>query len=424
MPCVLEEWQAREILHRLYKQYGSVRKLASVLGVSKSTLHRCLKNEQSIPPILRVKLCTIMPEEELVQYLKGKELLKKYGLLDEKNRLNKTLLLALLDAIMQEETMKETVLNYLLKYYKQDLVQHLSETLPKLELRWTSDFEKWLTEKKSKPISRQTLKDYKNIWFKCLEGKVLGWHLLKQLEAKKMMCFDNNYHPTGWLRQIFRHYVRYLYSIGKIDWDTYSRLLIAVPGRRYGRKVSQKVIREKEVILTLNTLSEKGRRDLLTLYKLMLFSGIRFMHVLEVLNNWRPHEELYIPYLNRNLKRLECKEDFCRYYLGKENSIKPAGFMFFPKQLLPLINIYRGKMPRRRRISKIVRKWNCLAPKYIRIYALREMKRVIGDNDVYRFIVGKFGELSVSARHYMDLLEEADSVYPNYIHHIQQLFEV
>jgi len=32
------------------------------------------------------------------------------------------------------------------------------------------------------------------------------------------------------------------------------------------------------------------------------------------------------------------------------------------------------------------------------------MRRVLGDSDVYRFIVGKFGELTVSARHYMDLL--------------------
>jgi|GEM_PF-6323652 len=40
---------------------------------------------------------------------------------------------------------------------------------------------------------------------------------------------------------------------------------------------------------------------------------------------------------------------------------------------------------------------------------------VLGDSDVYRFIVGKFGELTVSARHYMDLLEEADSEYPRYL---------
>ncbi len=241
--CVLEEWQAREVLHKLYRQYGSVRKLAEALGASKSSTHRWLKGE-SILVLIRMKLCEMLPEEELVQILKGPELLRKYGLVDEEGRLNKPLVLALIDALMQDEALKDEVLNYLLKYYKRDLQERLSEILPKIVLEWSPDFERWLTEKKSKPISERTLRDYRNLWYRCLEGKVLGWHLLKQLEGNKMLCNDGKYHPTGWARQIFRHYIRYLYASGKLDWDTYSRLLLVVPGRRYGRRVSQKVVRE------------------------------------------------------------------------------------------------------------------------------------------------------------------------------------
>lgn len=72
---ILKEWQAREILQRLYQQYRSVRKLAQILIVSKSTLHRILRNEQSVPMSLRARLCEIIPEEELIQILKGKEIL-------------------------------------------------------------------------------------------------------------------------------------------------------------------------------------------------------------------------------------------------------------------------------------------------------------------------------------------------------------
>lgn len=230
-----------------------------------------------------------------------------------------------------------------------------------------------------------------------------------------MLCFDNEYHPTSWTRQIFRHYIRYLYSIGKLDWDTYTRLLLIVPGRRYGRKVSQKVVREEDVVNSLRTLDEKERGDILTLYMLILGSGVRFLHALDALNNWNPDEELYIPYLNRNIKRLECFDEHCRYYLGKENDIKPAAFTYFPRVLLPLVKTFAGKLPNRRRIEKITKKWGCLPPKNIRIFALREMKKVIGDNDTFRFITGKFGELTVSARHYMDLLEEADKTYPQYV---------
>ena len=62
-----------------------------------------------------------------------------------------------------------------MKYYKQELMERLRKTLPKIELRWTPSFETWLTEeKKSKPISQRMLNDYKNYWFLCLESKVLG----------------------------------------------------------------------------------------------------------------------------------------------------------------------------------------------------------------------------------------------------------
>ena len=40
------------------------------------------------------------------------------------------------------------------------------------------------------------------------------------------------------------------------------------------------------------------------------------------------------------------------------------------------------------------------------------MLNTLGDNDVTRFILSKFGELTVSARHYRDLLIETDKIYP------------
>ena len=59
-------------------------------------------------------------------------------------------------------------------------------------------------------------------------------------------------------------------------------------------------------------------------------------------------------------------------------------------------------------------------PKYIRTYALRQMLNTLGGNDVTRFILGKFGELTVSARHYRDLLKEADKSYPVYVDYLEK----
>ena len=88
-------------------------------------------------------------------------------------------------------------------------------------------------------------------------------------------------------------------------------------------------------------LKEK-RPDIHLVYLLMLYSGVRFEHVVNTLKNWSPDEVLYVEYLKSNIKRLTCLETHCRYYLGKETDIKPAAFMFFPRNLLPLIEGYEG----------------------------------------------------------------------------------
>jgi len=177
-------------------------------------------------------------------------------------------------------------------------MEKLAETLPKIELRWNEDFERWLTEKKSKPISKRTLCDYQNLWHNCLEGRTLGWHLLKQLEGYKMMCRNGKYHTAGWARQIFRHYIRYLYSVGKLEWDTYSRHLLTIPSRKYGRKLAQKPILKEEILNTLKKLREAKRFDIYMLCLLILSSAIRFEHALRVLKNWMPNEVAYVSYLN------------------------------------------------------------------------------------------------------------------------------
>lgn len=56
-------------------------KLAQMLGVGKSTIHRILKGEQEPPGIVRARLCEILSEDELMEIMKGEQLLRRYGLL-------------------------------------------------------------------------------------------------------------------------------------------------------------------------------------------------------------------------------------------------------------------------------------------------------------------------------------------------------
>lgn len=419
-PGTLTREQRLEILRKL-TQEKPITKLSSELGVGRASIYRYLKQEREIPPDLDPKLCSTLNEDEILSILNNKQLLESLGLV-KNNELNLPLLLTIVNVVLEHPEGKEVVLKQVTKRFKSELQELLSTTLPRIQLEWSGDFEKYLTEKKSKPISQGTLRDYRNVWFNCLEGKTLGWHLLKQLEAKKMKCSDNEYHPTGWIRQVFRHYVSFLYSIGKLDWDTYSRLRIIVPGRRYGRKLSQKVIRREEFIRTIRIFDEKSRGDLLTLYIILYSSGARLKHVLQMFNEWNPSDVIYVQYLNRDVKRLECFKKHCRYYMGKENSIKPVAFIYFPRFILPLVKTYVNRLPGRYRITKVARKWNCLAPSKVRTLGMRDMRRVIKNEEVVNFILGKFSELTVTSRHYMDLLSEADNLYPRYVDHVLEVF--
>ncbi len=104
---ILDEWQAKEVLIYLHEKRGySIRKLAQMLEVGKSAVHKIIQGKQEPPGIVRVRLCDILSEEELLQILKGKQILLQHRIIDEKRRLNKPLALAIIDALMQDEVAK------------------------------------------------------------------------------------------------------------------------------------------------------------------------------------------------------------------------------------------------------------------------------------------------------------------------------
>ena len=376
-----------------------------------------LKRQVGIDDSKLRKLLSFLTFSEFRDILSSRKLLESLGIIEPDGRVKYAVAMEIIKYATKDPVLRQQIIGYVVKHFKEEVRKALGVVAISIDLVWSDDFEKWLTEKKSKPISERTLRDYRNFFRVCLEGRELNDQLLRELEKPKILCRDGKEHSTGWLRQVLRHYIAYLYAEAKLDWDTYTRLLMVIRGRKYGRKISQKPIKEEDVAKTLNILREK-RPDLYMLYMLILSSATRFEHVLEVLKSWNPDEELYVDYLRRNIKRLECLETHCRYYLGKETDIKPAGFMFFPRELLPYVERYRGKIPGKRRVEKVVKKLGGLMPSTIRTFALRKMKRILGEDNVYRFITSKFGEITVLGRHYLDLLKEADLRYPDYAKHV------
>ena len=69
--------------------------------------------------------------------------------------------------------------------------------------------------------------------------------------------------------------------------------------------MSRKPIALEDVARTLEVLREK-RIDIYMLFLFMLFSAVRFEHSLRLFREWSPDEIVCVPYLNCNVKRLEC----------------------------------------------------------------------------------------------------------------------
>ncbi len=84
--------------------------------------------------------------------------MERYGLIDYQGNINKPLVLALIRTGLEHKELRDIILREVARKHKQELIELLG-----IELKWDEDFERWLTERKSKPLSPQTLRDYRNL---------------------------------------------------------------------------------------------------------------------------------------------------------------------------------------------------------------------------------------------------------------------
>ena len=89
-----------------------------MLEVGKNTVRRINQGKQGPSGIVRVRLRNVFSEEELLQILKGIQISLQHSIIGEKGRLNRSLVLAIIDVLMQDEIASGVVLGYHIKYYK------------------------------------------------------------------------------------------------------------------------------------------------------------------------------------------------------------------------------------------------------------------------------------------------------------------
>ncbi|RLG82263.1 MAG: hypothetical protein DRO40_08100 [Thermoprotei archaeon] len=82
---------------------------------------------------------------------------------------------------------------------------------------------------------------------------------------------------------------------------------------------------------------------------------------------------------------------------------KPCEWIYFPKDILPLLEKYKGAMRDRRKVSSYAKDHGLLRPKLLRKLHWRIATKIIQDKDIARFIQSRLGELRISETRYGDI---------------------
>ena len=415
-PNRLDHETRLRILRFAVEKHGK-QAVMKALGVSRVTLWRYLNGRQEIPDdkILALFSSGLVSRGEFESLVAATERLRALGILREDGSIDYGLALEVLALAKNDEYLKQALLRFVVQEFREDLKKMFGVSLAGVRLEWSEDFEHYLRERKKrrKVLTEEQLKKYRNLFKRELEGKELSEELVEYVAR----------HRNGWLRNIFRHYVRYLYHKRRISGETMAWILEVVPSRSYKLDVRIYPVNLEDLRKTLEYLKQQ-HRGYYALYRLMLESGARLEHALRMLAEWAPEERVEIPGYGFT-QRLVCLEDqgFCRYYLGLREGNKPCEWIYFSRETLRLLQDagLLGKQLRRELVSRYAKRHSLVRPKYLRKIAWQLMRKTMG-YEAAAFAQSRFGELRVSERRYSDLLGESDEKITGYITLISSLF--
>jgi intergrase/recombinase/predicted transcriptional regulator len=402
----------RRILDKVREKLG-YNKTAEVLDISKGALHNYLHGVRKISDEVVEKALQYLTESEFREIVQGVELLKATGIVKEGGAVDYSLALQVVALAMNDEYLKNAIIQLVVSRFKEDVRKALGISFAGVKLHWTEDFEQFLVERKKrrKVRSQETLQYYKSIFLRYLEGKELSEQLIDYVVN----------HENKWLRNVFRHYIQYLYHKRLISPETFGWIMEVVPSRGYKLDVRPYQISLEDVVKTLQHLKQHHEKYYL-IYRLMIESGLRISHAIHIVKTFNPKEVVEIPEIYLETSRLVCFSDkgFCRYYVGIKGSQKPCEWAYFSIKTLKMLNECIGNSFDRRTVTRYAIRHGLLAPKYMRKVSWRLMVKVM-PREVARFIQSRFGELKISEARYEDLLSEADEYYQKYLSLLQSI---
>jgi len=396
----------RAILEAVKNKLG-FSKACEALDIAKSSLYRYLSGERKVPPDVIKRALKFLTRSEFESIVSEWDKLKALGIIKENGVVDYGLVLRILAVAAKDEYLKNAILRFVVENFREDLRKMLGVSFAGIKFEWSEDFERFLVERKKrkKVKDAETLSYYRSLFLRYLQGKELSEQLIDYVVN----------HENKWLRNVFRHYIQYLYYKRRISPETFGWIMEVVPSRSYKLDVRPYLINLDDVRKTLEFL--KSRHPVYyTVYRIMLESGARFEHVLKMIESWSPEEVVEIPGVGIETKRLVCFEEkaFCRYYVGLRGPEKPCEWVYVSLETAKMIQEIAGKKIGRQNVWRYARRHNLVAPKMMRKVAWRLMVKAIS-REAARFIQSRFGELKISEARYEDLLSEADEQYSKYL---------
>jgi intergrase/recombinase len=402
----------RKILEVVKNKLG-YNKAVEVLDISKGALHNYLHGVRRVPDEVVQKALQYLTESEFRDIVQGVELLKATGIVKESGAVDYGLALQVVALAMNDEYLKNAIIQLVVSRFKEDVRKALGISFAGVKLHWDEGFEQFLVERKKrrKVRSQETLQYYKSLFQRFLEGKELSEQLIDYVIN----------HENKWLRNVFRHYIQYLYHKRLISPETFGWIMEVVPSRGYKLDVRPYQINLDDVVKTFQYLKQHHERYYLV-YRLMIESGLRISHAIHIVKTFNPKEVVEIPEIHLETPRLVCFSDkgFCRYYVGIKGSQKPCEWAYLSIETLELLKEFAGNSFDRRTVTRYAIRHGLLAPKYMRKVSWRLMIKIM-PREVARFIQSRFGELKISEARYEDLLSEADECYPRYLGYLQKV---
>jgi len=133
----------------------------------------------------------------------GWDKLKALGIIKEDGVVDYGLVLRILAIASKDEYLKNAILRFVVENFREDLRKMLGISFTGIKLEWSEDFERFLMERKKRRKVKdiETLNYYKSLFMRYLQGKELSEQLIDYVVN----------HENTWLRNVFRHYIQYLY---------------------------------------------------------------------------------------------------------------------------------------------------------------------------------------------------------------------